>query len=214
MTLHEAFRDVPLIAILRGVRPQEIEPIVAVLLDAGFRVVEVPLNSPDPLASIGAIARRFGDQMIVGAGTVLTPEDALEVIGAGGRMLVAPNFEPAVGAVASRHDALWIPGVFTPTEAFAALAAGADALKLFPAEAIAPAVVKAMRAVLPPQALLLPVGGIVPERMADYLRAGANGFGLGSALYAPGFSAAEVGSRAERFVQALANRPPPSSPGG
>lgn len=201
--LDNALRALPLIAILRGLRPEESVPVAGALLRCGFRIIEVPLNSPDPLTSIRAIVDAFGDRVMVGAGTVMTAADAIEVAGAGGRLLVAPNCNPEVGAVAARHGLCWIPGVFTPTEAFAALSAGASALKLFPAEALPPAALRAMRAVLPEDALLLPVGGINPGSMAAYREAGANGFGLGSALFKPGRSVDEVERAAQGFVAAL-----------
>jgi 2-dehydro-3-deoxyphosphogalactonate aldolase len=190
-SLHTALAAVPLIAILRGIRPEEAEAIGGALVEAGWRIVEVPLNSPHPLQTISRLAKAFPD-LLVGAGTVLRPEHVHEVHKAGGRLIVAPNFHPEVVGTAVDLGLACAPGVFTPTEAFAALDAGASALKLFPAESISPAAVKAMRAVLPSSALLLPVGGITPGNVATYLAAGANGFGIGSALYKPGKSAADV----------------------
>ena len=192
----------PLIAILRGIRPAEAVPVGEALLAAGFVALEVPLNSPEPLASIGELAAAFGEQALIGAGTVLEPRRVGEIAAAGGRLVVMPHGDPAVIAAAKSAGLLCIPGVATPTEAFAALAAGADALKLFPAEALPPAVVKAWRAVLPPEIWLLPVGGITPATLAPYLAAGANGFGLGSALYQAGMSAPEVAERARAFRDA------------
>jgi 2-dehydro-3-deoxyphosphogalactonate aldolase len=202
--LQERLVPLPLIAILRGLRPAEAIPIGQALIDAGFVVIEVPLNSPEPLVSIGQLAAAFGDRALIGAGTVLTTEQIDQVAGAGGRLLVMPHGGPALIRAAKTRGLLCVPGVATPTEAFAALDAGADALKLFPAEALPPQVVKAWRAVLPKQVWLLPVGGIVPATMASYLAAGANGFGLGSALYRAGMSAPEVASSARAFADAYA----------
>jgi 2-dehydro-3-deoxyphosphogalactonate aldolase len=203
LTAHlEAF---PLVAILRGVRPEEAEAIGDVLVQQGFRIIEVPLNSPDPFTSIGRLARRFPDVMI-GAGTVLDPADADRVHDAGGKLVVMPHSD---GAVIRRAKALGMacaPGVATPTEAFAALAAGADALKLFPAEGLPPAVMRAWLAVLPKGTALIPVGGITPANMDPYWAAGASGFGLGSALYKPGMTATEVDKTARAFANAVAKR--------
>lgn len=193
----------PLIAILRGVRADEVVDIGTALVDAGICIIEVPLNSPDPLDSIAALAARCGADALVGAGTVLDPLDVGRVADAGGEIIVAPNADPAVIRETVARGMASAPGVFTPTEAFAALGAGAHALKLFPAEAAPPPVVKAMRAVLPKDVPLLVVGGITPEAMAPYVAAGASGFGLGGALYAPGVSAAEIHRRAKGFVASL-----------
>jgi 2-dehydro-3-deoxyphosphogalactonate aldolase len=201
--LRRYLREMPLIAILRGLVPEHAQDIGAALIDAGFRVIEVPLNSPRPLESITTLARTFGDSALIGAGTVLQRADVRRVEDAGGRLIVMPHSDPAVIAEAKHQDLFCLPGVATPTEAFAALAAGADGLKLFPAEAIPPAVVKAWRAVLPPETLLLPVGGITPERMGEYRAAGANGFGLGSALFSPNMKVGEIRERADKFVAAL-----------
>jgi 2-dehydro-3-deoxyphosphogalactonate aldolase len=198
-----AFAKCPLIAILRGVRPEEVEAIGVALVDAGFTLVEVPLNSPDPLESIGRLARRLGDRAMVGAGTVLREPDVAAVADAGGTLVISPNANPRVIAASAARGLVSLPGIATPTEAFAALEAGATGLKLFPAEAASPAVLKAMRAVLPPAIRVLPVGGIAPDTMQPWRDAGAPGFGLGSALYKPGFTAAQVGERAEAFVRAL-----------
>jgi 2-dehydro-3-deoxyphosphogalactonate aldolase len=203
----ERLASLPLIAILRGLRPAEAVPVGAALLDAGFVALEVPLNSPEPLVSIERLAAAFGKRALIGAGTVLSPGQAREVGEAGGRLIVLPHGDPAVIRAAKAAGLLCMPGVATPTEAFAALAAGADALKLFPAEALPPAVVRAWRAVLPATVWLLPVGGIAVATMAPYLAAGANGFGLGSALYRAGMSVAEVGERARAFRAAW----PPSA---
>jgi 2-dehydro-3-deoxyphosphogalactonate aldolase len=193
---------IPLVAILRGVTPDEADSIAAAIVEAGFGAIEVPLNSPDPLASIELIARLFGDKILVGAGTVLEPREVDEVAEAGAKFVVAPNFDPAVVERAVKLGLLAAPGVATPTEAFAALKAGASALKLFPGEALGPDIVKAWRAVLPKETQLYPVGGVTPERIAPYRRAGANGFGIGSALYKPGASVEEVARAAQIFVRA------------
>ncbi|HEX2082777.1 MAG TPA: 2-dehydro-3-deoxy-6-phosphogalactonate aldolase [Xanthomonadaceae bacterium] len=195
-------QPLPLVAILRGLTPDEAPAIGAALVDAGFRILEVPLNSPRPLESIALLADAFGDLCLVGAGTVLTPAQVHDVADAGGRLIVMPHADTAVISAAHAAGLRCTPGVATPTEAFAALAAGADALKLFPAEQLPPPVLKAWRSVLPAGTALLPVGGITPERMAAYRAAGAAGFGIGSALYAPGTDAAEVARRAANFVDA------------
>jgi 2-dehydro-3-deoxyphosphogalactonate aldolase len=195
--------ECPLVAIVRGVRPEEAEAVAEAVLSAGFRIIEVPLNSPDPFRSIERIARRFGRDATVGAGTVLTPSQVPAVRDAGGALVVSPNTDPAVIAAAVDAGLVSVPGYFTPSEGFAALAAGAHALKLFPAEAATPAVVRAHRAVLPKDAPLLVVGGLTPGGMAAWRDAGANGFGLGSALYKPGMSAAEVARNAQAFIAAL-----------
>lgn len=198
-----AFAKCPLIAILRGVKPDEVEAIGEALVDAGFTLIEVPLNSPDPLDSIARLAKRVGDRAMVGAGTVLRDGDVAAVADAGGTLIISPNANPQVIAATTSRRLIALPGIATPTEAFAALDAGATALKLFPAEAASPAVLKAMRAVLPPATRVLPVGGITPETMQPWRDAGAPGFGLGSALYRPGLSAEEVGARAVAFVRTL-----------
>lgn len=195
-------QPLPLVAILRGLTPQEAPAIGAALAEAGFRILEVPLNSPQPLHSIELLARALGDRCLVGAGTVLTPAQVQDVANAGGRLIVMPHADTDVIASAHAMGLRCTPGVATPTEAFAALRAGADALKLFPAEQLPPAVLKAWRSVLPAGTGLLPVGGITPERMAAYRQAGAAGFGIGSALYAPGTPAAEVARRAHAFIDA------------
>lgn len=206
MTAPAAFADamarLPLVAILRGVRPEEAAGMGEALADAGFAIIEVPLNSPQPLDGIRRIVQAVGDRALVGAGTVLQAGQVAAVAEAGGRLIVMPHADPAVIRAAKSAGLACVPGFATPTEAFAALAAGADALKLFPAEASPPHVLKAMRAVIPGMVPILPVGGITPEAMAEYVRAGASGFGLGSALYKPGLTAAAVGERAERFVAA------------
>jgi len=201
-TLARALAQLPLIAILRGLTPAEAPAVGEALVGSGFAIIEVPLNSPEALKSIHALTGLF-PQTLIGAGTVLNAQQVKDVHAAGGRLVVAPNFNPAVLAQALALGMVMLPGVATPTEAFAALDAGAHGLKLFPAEMITPATVKALRAVLPQTAALLPVGGITPDNMAAYLAAGANGFGLGSALYAPGKSASAVQLQAEAFARAL-----------
>ncbi|MBV7540871.1 2-dehydro-3-deoxy-6-phosphogalactonate aldolase [Acidovorax sp. sic0104] len=191
-----------LIAILRGVQPHEVVAIGHVLYDAGFRIIEVPLNSPQPLASIRALRDALPADCLVGAGTVLTPEACAEVAAAGGQIIVMPHSDPAVIRTARAAGMACAPGVATLTEAYAALAAGANMLKLFPAEALPPHVLKAWRAVITPPMALVPVGGIVPESIATYAAAGASGFGLGSALYRPGDSAGDVAAKAVAFVTA------------
>ncbi|MGE0797012.1 MAG: 2-dehydro-3-deoxy-6-phosphogalactonate aldolase [Lautropia sp.] len=192
----------PLVAILRGVRPDEVVAIGRVLVDAGILTLEVPLNSPQPLDSIARLAAELGSRALVGAGTVLDPQAARDVVAAGGRLIVMPHGDVAVIRAAKAADALCLPGVATVTEAFAALAAGADGLKLFPAEQLGPDVLKAWRAVLPPACPVFPVGGISPARMAPFVAAGASGFGIGSALYRPGKPAADIARDAQAFVAA------------
>ena len=198
----QALDQLPLVAILRGLTPAEAPAIGQALVDSGFALIEVPLNSPRPLESIATLAAQHPNHLI-GAGTVLTSAQVREVQAAGGRIIISPHFDPVVVHEALRLGLVCVPGVATPSEAFAALHAGAHALKLFPAEMITPSVLKALRAVLPSSTALLPVGGITPDNMAAYLSAGAKGFGLGSALYKPGQSAQEVGAAAQRFVRAL-----------
>lgn len=202
--LSTALAELPLVAILRGIRPDEIEAAADVLVEAGFRLIEVPLNSPDPLVSIEKLARRVGDSAIVGAGTVLTTTQVAQVEDAGGAMIVSPNTDLAVITESAKRGLVSLPGYFTPSEAFAALAAGASGLKLFPAEAASPAVVKAQRAVLPKDVPLLAVGGIAPDNMAPWRQAGADGFGLGSALYKAGLTTQEIAANARAFAQAWA----------
>ena len=211
MNFLEQLAAFPLVAILRGVRPDEVEGVGESLVRHGFRIIEVPLNSPEPFESIRRLVRRF-PHVMVGAGTVLDPADADRVQAAGGQLVVMPHGD---GAVIRRAKALGMacaPGVATPTEAFAALAAGADALKLFPAEGLPPGVMRAWLAVLPSGTALLPVGGIKPDNMGPYWDAGAKGFGLGSALYKPGMEAAAVDATASAFATALLSPPPPAPP--
>ncbi len=203
------FSSCPLVAIIRGVTPDEVEQVGEALIDAGIRIIEVPLNSPDPLDSISRLSKRFGSAALIGAGTVLRPEQVRDVAQAGGRIIVSPGFDVRVVEAAVSAGLVSSPGYFTPTEAFAALEAGAHALKLFPAEAAPPAVVKAQRAVIPRSIPLLVVGGITPDRMQPYFDAGADGFGLGGAIYRPGQTAAEVAAQARAFTSALAARARP-----
>lgn len=172
-------------------------------VEAGFRFIEVPLNSPRPLESIERIAAKYGQSIVVGAGTVLSAEDTSAVVNAGGEIIVAPNMNPAVGQRAAALGAKWCPGVMTPSEAFGALDHGAALLKVFPAEMVPPAAVAALRAVLPGEALIATVGGITPESMAAYHAAGANSFGLGSALFKPSYERAELRQRAKAFTAAF-----------
>jgi 2-dehydro-3-deoxyphosphogalactonate aldolase len=201
MDFRRYISELPLIAILRGLAPDKGVEVGQALVEAGFRVIEVPLNSPQPFVSVERLAKALPDSLI-GAGTVLDPADVDRVHDAGGRLIVMPHSDGEVIARARELDLACTPGVATPTEAFAALKAGADALKLFPAEALGPPVVKAWRAVFPPATLFLPVGGIKPDNMKVFVDAGANGFGLGSALFSPGMSPAEVAENARRFAQA------------
>ena len=193
----------PLVAILRGLEPERAVAVGEALVEAGFDIIEVPLNSPDPLASIAALVSALGDHALVGAGTVLTEAevDSLAAIGAG--LVVSPNGNPAVIRRTVAHGMVSLPGVFTPTEMFAALEAGASGLKLFPAEAASPAVIKAVRAVLPPQVPLLAVGGISAANMGDYLAAGATGFGIGGSLFKPGKPLGEIAEDARAIVAAF-----------
>jgi 2-dehydro-3-deoxyphosphogalactonate aldolase len=195
----EWLHPLPLVAILRGVKPDEVIDIAEVLVEAGFHIIEVPLNSPRPLSSIENLSAHFGDRLLTGAGTVMDCASVLEVAAAGGRLIVMPHADPKVVETAKSQGLYALPGFATPTEAFRMLAAGADGLKLFPAEANPPPVLKAMRAVLPAETQVLPVGGITPEKLAAYWNAGANGFGLGSALYAPGMSVEKVSGNAAAF---------------
>ena len=204
---HDLFNRMPLVAILRGLTPEAAVDVGDRLVESGFTTIEVPLNSPDPIESIARLARHLGRDAIIGAGTVLSPADVASVADAGGTLIVMPHSDPAVIAEAKRLGLVAAPGVATPTEAFAARAAGADLLKLFPAELLQPAIVKAWKAVLPEETMLVPVGGITPGSMAAYWQAGAAGFGLGSALFKPGMTADEVASHARDFVAAFRRLP-------
>jgi len=194
----------PLVAILRGVEPAEVSAIVAALEAEGVAIVEVPLNSPQPLDSIARLAREFGDRLLIGAGTVVTETQVAEIAEAGGRLVVTPHATPDVVRAAKVRGLLAVPGFFTPAEAFAMLAAGADAIKLFPAEAAGPPVLRALLAVLPRGTAVLPVGGIDAASIPAWRRAGAAGFGVGSSIYKPGDSGTTVAGKARALVQSLA----------
>jgi 2-dehydro-3-deoxyphosphogalactonate aldolase len=207
MNANERFRSYfgqcPLVAIIRGVTPDEAVDVAEAIFAAGLRIIEVPLNSPDPIASIERLSARFGERALIGAGTVLLPEDVARVAGAGGRLIVSPNTHVPVIEATVAAGMVSSPGYFTPSEAFDALRAGAHVLKFFPAEAATPAVVKGQRAVLPRDVPLLVVGGVTPESLALWLAAGADGFGLGSGVYRPGQDAETVGRQAAAYVAAV-----------
>lgn len=194
--------NLPLIAILRGIKTDEAMAVASALQEAGYTCLEVPLNSPDAFRTIALMAREFGDDMLIGAGTVLTAADANSCIEAGGKLIVAPNLDESVAHESTSKGCIYCPGVATPTEAFQALKLGAKALKLFPAELVTPPVVKAMRAVLPSDAVVLPVGGITADNMQAYFNVGANGFGLGSGLYKPGKTLEALKADAQKYVAA------------
>ena len=200
------FGECPLIAILRGVKPEEAEAIGDALVEGGIRIIEVPLNSPGPLGSIKRLSMRLEGRAMVGAGTVLRVDQIEPIRAAGGRLIVSPSTSTAVIAATVAADMVSCPGYFTPSEAFAAIDAGAHALKLFPAEAASPAVVRAQRAVLPKDLRLIVVGGIGPDTMEPWFAAGADGFGLGSGIYRPGQTAADTLDKARAFQAALAAR--------
>ncbi|MBX2870047.1 MAG: 2-dehydro-3-deoxy-6-phosphogalactonate aldolase [Acidiferrobacterales bacterium] len=197
-----AINELPLIAILRGLVPEQSKETGQALIDAGFQIIEVPLNSPRPIETLSILNNRLSGQAIIGAGTVLNPTQVESVAHTGSELIIAPNLDSAVAAAANQQHCIYCPGVLTPTEAFSAIDQGASGLKLFPAEMITPAIVKALRAVLPEETPLFPVGGISPDRMQDYLAAGANGFGIGSALFKPGDSASSIYTQARAFVSA------------
>jgi 2-dehydro-3-deoxyphosphogalactonate aldolase len=201
--LHRYLDECPLVAIIRGVRPDEAEAIGEAIYEGGIRIIEVPMNSPEPLKSIELLATSFGERALVGAGTVIDPVDVARVRDAGGRLIVAPNTDVGVISAAASADMVSNPGYFTPSEAFAALEAGATALKLFPAEGATPSVLKAQLAVLPKDVTVLIVGGIKPDNMRPWLDAGAKGFGLGSGLYKPGQSSGDTLERARAYVAGL-----------
>lgn len=195
----------PLIAILRGVRPDEALAIAAALEHQGIAIIEVPLNSPRPMESIALLADKFGERLLIGAGTVMTAAQVAEIAAVGGKLIVTPHADGSIVRAVKQHGLLALPGFFTPTEAFAMLAAGADALKLFPSEAASPAVLRALRAVLPPGTAVLPVGGIDANNIPAWRAAGAAGFGIGSAIYKPGDSPETAGAKAHGLVSALVN---------
>jgi 2-dehydro-3-deoxyphosphogalactonate aldolase len=199
--LRRFFDALPIIAILRGLRPEDALWAMDALVAAGIRIVEVPLNSPRPLESLRQLVGRAGDDLLIGAGTVLSTDDVAAVAETGARLIVAPNCDPLVIAKAKALGLAVLPGVATPTEAFAALKAGADGLKMFPGEMLPPKVLKAWRAVLPQGTRLVPVGGVSLDNMADYLAAGAAGFGIGSALFRPGITAGDLHDRALKFAE-------------
>ncbi|MFN8829098.1 MAG: 2-dehydro-3-deoxy-6-phosphogalactonate aldolase [Labrys sp. (in: a-proteobacteria)] len=203
MTLDDALASMPIVAILRGLKPEEAVAIGEAIVGAGVRILEVPLNSPEPLVSIGRLATALAGRALIGAGTVLAPADVDAVKAAGGTVIVSPNMNPAVIQRSKAAGMVSLPGVFTPTEAFAALEAGADGLKIFPAEMASPATVRALRAVLPKGTRVLVVGGVSPETIPPYLTVGVDGFGVGSDLYKPGRDADEVGRRAAALVAAI-----------
>jgi 2-dehydro-3-deoxyphosphogalactonate aldolase len=201
--LNRYMDDCPLIGIIRGVTPGEVEAIGEAIFDSGIRIIEVPLNSPEPLQSISKLAAKFGDRALVGGGTVLEPEQVATVKAVGGRLIVAPNTNVEVIAETAEAGLVSCPGYFTPTDAFDAIEAGATALKLFPAEGAAPAVLKSQRAVIPRDVPIFVVGGVTPDSMQAWLEAGADGFGLGGGLYQPGQSPAETSEKARAYVAAL-----------
>ena len=198
--LHRYLDECPLVAIIRGVTPADAEAVGDAIYEAGMRIIEVPLNSPEPLKSIELLADKFGDRMLVGAGTVLNAHQVADVKSAGGRIIVSPNANLAVVSATAAAGLVASPGYFTPTEAFAAIDAGATALKLFPAEAASPAVLKAQLAVIPKDIPVMVVGGVKPDNMRPWLDAGAAGFGLGGGLYQPGQSAGETLEKARAYV--------------
>ena len=203
MNLHRWLERSPMIAILRGVKPSEVEVICAALEEAGIAIVEVPLNSPEPLKSVETLARSFGDRMLIGAGTLTKVSEVASVASAGGRLIVTPHADVSIVRAAKVADLIAVPGFFNPTEAFALLHAGADGIKLFPADVLGPNMLKAMRAVLPNDAIVIPVGGVGVAQIPAWLNAGAQGFGLGSSLYKPGDSPAAIKMKARALIAAF-----------
>jgi len=201
ITLTAAMDQLPLVAILRGIIPEQVIEIANVIKEAGFRVIEVPLNSPEPYASIHALSECMGDEVLIGAGTVLDMEQVDRVSAAGGRIIISPNVNTDVIGYSKEQGLYSLPGFYTPTEAFAAIRAGADALKMFPADTLGPRGLKAMSAVLP-SIPVLPVGGVSADSMSDFIQAGARGFGLGSGLYKAGMDTEAVKVNAEAYVDA------------
>jgi 2-dehydro-3-deoxyphosphogalactonate aldolase len=196
-------KECNLVAILRGITSQEAEPVCEALIEAGWRIIEVPLNSPEPLKSIEALVKRFGDRALIGAGTVLTQAQVADVAATGAKLIVSPNANVDVIKASRDKGMVSLPGVATPTEAFAAIQAGATGIKAFPAEGIPPQTIKAWKAVLPKDVPVLAVGGITPENMRPYLDAGTAGFGIGGSLYKPGMDVAAVAEKARQFIEAL-----------
>ncbi|SNY89981.1 2-keto-3-deoxy-phosphogalactonate aldolase [Cohaesibacter sp. ES.047] len=203
--LGAALAKCPVVAILRGLEPERAIEVGEALFDAGIRIMEVPANSPDPFGSIAQMAKHFADRAVVGAGTILTMDHVAKVKAAGGQVVVSPNMNADVIRATKAMGMYALPGCFTATEAFAALDAGADGLKLFPGEAFTPAMIKALRAVLPPQSRVLVVGGIGADNMSAFTEAGANGFGIGSWLFKPGRPTEEIAERARQVVAACQN---------
>ena len=203
--LDQYMSELPLVGILRGITPQQSEAVAEALYAAGFRIVEVPLNSPDPLDSIERIAKQFGNDMLVGAGTVLATEQVAQVKDRGARLVVAPNTNVSVIEASVALEMVTIPGAATPSEAFAGIAAGAHAVKVFPAEMITPSILASWRAVIPASAGLLPVGSIDHTNMADYWQAGASGFGLGGSLYKPNLSLGDISANATKLAWSMAS---------
>jgi 2-dehydro-3-deoxyphosphogalactonate aldolase len=203
MKFHDALKQCNLIAILRGITPDEAEPIGEALIEAGWRIIEVPLNSPDPLKSIERLQKRFGDQALIGAGTVLTPAQVADVAATGANVIISPNANLSVIEASVARGMVSLPGVATPTEAFAAIGAGATGVKAFPAEAIPPHVIKAWKAVLPKEIPVLAVGGVTPDNMKAFIEAGAAGFGIGGSIYKPGSDVATVAAKAKQFIEAM-----------
>jgi 2-dehydro-3-deoxyphosphogalactonate aldolase len=196
-------RRCPIVAILRGIKPEEAESICATLEEAGIVIVEVPLNSPSALSSVAILSRAFGDRMLIGAGTLTDPKQVKEVAAAGGRLIVTPHADTAIVRAAKEASLFAVPGFFNPTEAFALLQAGADALKLFPSEVLGIPMLKALQAVLPGNTIVIPVGGIDAERIAPWMLAGAHGVGVGSSIYKPDDTAAIVKTKAIALVEAV-----------
>lgn len=204
MHFDRAITTCPLVAILRGIKPEDVDAVSDTLVEAGLRIIEVPLNSPQPLKSIERLANRHGDDVLVGAGTVMTPDDVIDVRDAGGQLIVTPHMDVDIIDEAKAEGLTCIPGSATPTEAFTALTAGADAIKMFPGEAMPPPVVKAWRAVFPAETRLLVVGGVNADNIKAYQAAGASGFGIGSSLYAPGRNLSEIADAARTLVAVAA----------
>lgn len=203
MTFQDALQACNLVAILRGITPDEAEPIGEALIEAGWRIIEVPLNSPEPLKSIEKLQKRFGDRALIGAGTVLTTAQVADVASTGATVIISPNANLSVIEASVSRGMISLPGVATPSEAFAAIGAGANGIKAFPAEAIPPMVIKAWRAVLPKDMPVLAVGGITPDNMKSFIDAGTNGFGIGGSLYKPGDDVASVAAKAKLFIEAM-----------